>query len=66
VAGVKKITWPHSAAATGATYKVFTSENLSTWTDVTAATTDLDGKVEYIVPTTTPSLFVRLEVTVTP
>jgi hypothetical protein len=61
-----KITWPHSAAATGATYKVFTSENLSTWTDVTAATTDLDGKVEYIVPTTTPSLFVRLEVTVTP
>ena len=61
-----KITWPHSAAATGATYKVVTSENLSAWTDVTAATTDLDGKVEYIVPTTTPRLFIRLEVTVMP
>ena len=61
-----KVAWPHSNFAPEATFKVFTSENLSTWTDVTAAATDLDGKVEYILPKTTLTLFVRLEVTVTP
>jgi hypothetical protein len=61
-----KVTWPHSATATGATFKVFTSEDLSGWDDVTGDATDLDGKIEYVLPTTPPTLFVRLEVTVTP
>jgi hypothetical protein len=44
---------------------VLTSEDLTTWTDVTASATDLDGKIEYVLPTTTRERFVRLEVKVT-
>jgi hypothetical protein len=61
-----KITWPHSSTANGTTFKVLTSEDLTTWTDVTASATDLDGKIEYVLPTTTRERFVRLEVKVTP
>jgi len=57
-----KITWPHSAAAIGITYRVLTSENLTLWSDVTAQTTDAGGFLEYILPKSTPKLFVRLEV----
>jgi len=58
------ITWPHSATATGATYKVWTSENLATWTDVTADATDAAGFLTYTPPTSSTKLFVRLEVLV--
>ena len=57
-----KITWPHSATATDITYRVLTSENLTSWSDVTAQTTDAGGFLEYILPKTSPELFVRLEV----
>lgn len=59
-----KVTWPHSAAATGITFRVVTSEDLTTWTDVTAQATDAGGFLEYVLPTATPRLFVRLEVVV--
>lgn len=62
--GTGKITWPHSAAAAGATYKVWTSSNLSDWNDVTADATDAGGALTYVVPKTTAKLFVRLEVQV--
>jgi hypothetical protein len=58
------ISWPHAASATGVTYKVWTSENLGTWEDVTASTTDAGGFVTYTPPTTAPKLFIRLEVLV--
>lgn len=64
VAGVKTITWAHSPAATDASAKVFTSEDLVTWAEATA--TDANDKVVFQVPTTTTRLFVRLAVTVTP
>ena len=60
VAGV--VTWPHSSAATGVSFKVRTSQNLSTWTDVTASVVNSGGTLKYTLPTTTPKLFVRLEV----
>ncbi len=63
VSGV--INWPHSAAAFGATFKVWISDNLSTWTDKTADAVDSGGFVTYTLPPSEPKLFVRLEV-VTP
>ncbi len=56
------ISWPHDSNATGVTYKVKISENLATWTDVTADTFDVDGSLLYFVPMAMPALFVRLEV----
>ena len=61
VAGL--ISWPHSSAAVGASFKVWTSESLTTWTDVTLDAVDSAGTVKYTIPTITPKLFVRLEVT---
>lgn len=58
------VKWPHSATATGATFKVWTSDNLSTWTDKTADAVDSGGFVSYLLPVSDPKLFVRLEVTV--
>ncbi len=55
-------TIPHSAAATGVTYRVLTSTNLATWMDVTASTTDTGGTLSYTLPTGQPKLFVRLDV----
>lgn len=60
IAGV--VTWPHSATATGITWRVWTSENLSSWTDVTANAVDSDGTLKYTLPTGSPKRFVRLEV----
>ena len=62
-AGIRTISWPHDASAVGVTYKVWTSENLSTWTDVTLSTVDSAGSLTYTLPSLTPKLFVRLEVT---
>ncbi len=65
--GVRKVSWPHSATATGTTFKVKTSLDLADWTtDVTVDAIDADGKVEYTLPATSSKLFVRLEVTVAP
>jgi predicted extracellular nuclease len=64
VAGV--ISFPYDATATQATYKVWTSDNLATWTDVTASTVIEAGFVKYTLPTGAGKLFVRLEVIVTP
>jgi uncharacterized iron-regulated membrane protein len=61
-----KVTWSHSAAATGATYRVLISENLKDWTDVTADATDSDGFLKYTLPNTTPKRFVCLEVSISP
>ncbi len=57
-----KLAWPHDATAVGITWKVQTSQNLQTWTDVTADAVDADGFVTYTLPKVTTELFVRLEV----
>jgi hypothetical protein len=59
------IAWPHSATAVNATFKVWISDNLSTWENKTADAVDAGGFVTYTLPVTDPKLFVRLEV-VTP
>ncbi len=59
------ITWPHSATAYGATFKVWISDNLSTWLNKTADAVDANGVVTYTLPVGEPKVFVRLEV-VTP
>lgn len=59
------ITWPHSASAYGATFKVWISDNLSTWMNKTTDAVDANGVVTYILPGGEPKVFVRLEV-VTP
>lgn len=56
------VSWPHSATATGITHRVWTSDNLSTWEDVTDDAVDSDGTLKYTLPTATPKRFVRLEV----
>jgi len=58
------VAWPHSASATGITYKVLTSANLADWTDVTGDAIDAGGFLTYTLPTGDPTLFVRLEVLV--
>jgi hypothetical protein len=63
VAGV--ITWPRSPAATGVSFRVWSSDNLSSWTDVTAsADTSSPDSVKYTLPPGNPRTFVRLEVLV--
>lgn len=59
------ISWPRSAAAADATYKVWTSSDLVTWTDVTASVAEASGSITYTIPTGAAKLFIRLEV-VTP
>ncbi len=65
VAGV--ISYPHPSATPGATYKVWTSPDLSAWTNVTA---DVDlatpGFVKYALPSGAGKIFARLEVFVVP
>jgi hypothetical protein len=59
------ISWPRSPYATGVTFKVWSSDNLSTWTDVTgSADTSNPAFVKYTLPTGDPKRFVRLEVAV--
>jgi hypothetical protein len=63
VAGV--VTWPRDPAATGVSFRVWSSDNLSIWTDVTAsADTSSPDAVKYTLPTGNPRTFVRLEVLV--
>lgn len=62
----RKIRWPHSAAATDLTFRVVTSEDLATWTDVTLDAIDAGGFLEYTLPSVGPRLFVRLEVVTVP
>ena len=58
-----KIAWRHDASTVGnITYRVLTSPDLQSWTDVTADAADAGGFLTYTLPTTTPKLFVRLEV----
>jgi len=57
-----QIAWPHDATATGITWKVLTSQDLQSWTDVTGTAVDAGGFVTYTLPKATPKLFVRLEV----
>ncbi len=59
------ISWPHSSAATGITFRVLTSPDLNTWTDVTGDADDSNGSLKYMLPSGDPKSFVRLEV-VTP
>lgn len=59
-----KITWPMNPSATGVTYKVMTSENMTTWTQATTGVQVIGGNLEFTVPQTAPKLFIRLEVTV--
>lgn len=59
-----KITWPMNPDATGVTYKVMTSENMTTWTQATTGVQEIGGNLEFTVPQTAPKLFIRLEVTV--
>lgn len=64
VAGV--VSWPRDPAATGATFRVLTSTNLSGWTDVTntpALDTSNPNFVRYTLPTGQEKIFVQLEVT---
>jgi autotransporter-associated beta strand protein/T5SS/PEP-CTERM-associated repeat protein len=56
-----QITWPKSAGFSG-TYRVETSPNLTTWTDVTSAAVDNGSSVSYTLPTGNTKLFVHLVV----
>ena len=64
------VTWVRDPNATGVTFKVRTSPDLQTWTDVELtdpALTVTTTSVSYALPTATAGpLFVRLEVTVPP
>jgi hypothetical protein len=57
------VSWPRDPAATGVSFKVWSSTNLATWTDVTAGadTSDPDF-VKYTIPASTAPIFVRLSV----
>lgn len=56
------ISWPHSATAIGATFKVLISGDLLVWTDKTTDALDSGGFVTYTLPAGHPKLFVRLSV----
>lgn len=58
------ISYPYDNTITGVTYKVFTTTNLTSWTDVTASTVVDGGFVKYTLPTGQSKIFVRLEVDV--
>ena len=63
VAGV--VTWPRDPGATGVTFRVWSSDNLSAWTDVTgSADTSSPDSVKYTLPPGNPRTFIRLEVEV--
>lgn len=62
-----KVTWPRDPLATGVSYRVLTSPDLSVWTHVTLGV-DVSNPafVKYTLPTGQAKVFVRLEVTVAP
>lgn len=58
------ISWPRNPFATGVSFRVLSSDNLSTWTNVTATADISDPNfVKYTVTPGDPKRFVRLEVT---
>ena len=61
-----KISFPHPAATPGASYKVFTSTNLTTWTDVTTSTVIEPGFITYTLPSGQGEIFARLQVDIAP
>ena len=61
-----KISFPHPAPTPGASYKVFTSPNLTNWTDVTASTVLETGFITYTLPASQGKIFARLQVDITP
>ena len=60
----RTVTWPHSASATGISFRVLTSDNLTSWNDITADTIDANGTLAYTLPGGQAQIFVRLEVVV--
>ena len=57
------ISWPRNPFATGVSFKVWSSDNLSTWTNVTNnADISNPNFVKYSVLPGDPKRFVRLEV----
>jgi hypothetical protein len=57
------VSWPRDPAATGVTFKVWSSTDLATWTDVTAGADTSDPNfVKYTIPASTTPIFVRLSV----
>ncbi len=61
VSGV--ITWPRDPFATGVTFKVWSSSDLSVWTNVTGSADTSDPfSVKYTVPSGDPKRFIRFEV----
>jgi autotransporter-associated beta strand protein len=56
------VTWPKSAGFSG-TYRVETSTDLVTWTDVTGSAVDNGSSVSYTLPTGNSKLFVHLVIT---
>lgn len=56
-----KVTWPKSANFSGS-YRVETSSDMVTWTNVTGTVTDNGTSVTYTLPTNSGKLFVRLAV----
>ncbi|MEY4245444.1 MAG: hypothetical protein RLZZ245_3029, partial [Verrucomicrobiota bacterium] len=60
------ISYPYDATATGVTYRVLSSSNLTSWADVTAQTVVGNGVISYTLPSGQGKLFIRLEVVVAP
>lgn len=59
------LTWPRGLYVDPDSFKIWTSEDLSDWSDATgSADTSDPASVEFTIPTATPKLFVRLEVTI--
>ena len=61
-----KVTWPYDPTTSGITYLVMSSTNLGSWAPVSPQPVPSGGTLEYLLPTTGPTLFVRLEVVTTP
>jgi len=58
-----QVTWPKDPAFVGS-YAVKTSTDLVNWTTATTGVVDGGSTVQYTLPTGSPKLFVRLEVTI--
>jgi len=69
VGGISSVSYPRDATATGVTYKVQTSPDLVTWTDIAPGDPNLDTSnpaiVKYTLPTGSGKLFTRLDVITT-
>lgn len=57
------VTWPRDPSASGVSFKILSSADLSTWTDVTGAADVSDpNSVKYTIPASVAPIFVRLAV----